>query len=114
MQDFYVYILQCNDGSYYVGHTDNIYDRLEQHRINNGMNSYVSKRLPFKLVYVDCLPTRDDAREAERKFKGWSRIKKEILIKHGLEALVEFSQRMKREKEAKHAADPSTNSGNRQ
>lgn len=77
---FYVYILKCADNSYYTGHTDNIEERLASH--HKGENkSYTQTRRPIELVYMQEFSTRSEALQAERKIKGWSRAKKEALIK---------------------------------
>jgi predicted GIY-YIG superfamily endonuclease len=78
MEYFYVYMLKCNDDAYYVGHTDNIENRIAQH--NAGLSSYTSIRLPIKLVFIELFQTRDEAFIIERKVKSWSRKKKEALI----------------------------------
>ena len=81
---FYVYILQCNDNSFYTGHTDNLEKRISEH--NNGkFAGYTSTRLPVKLVFHQEFGTRLEALEAERKLKNWSKIKKETLIEFGWE-----------------------------
>jgi predicted GIY-YIG superfamily endonuclease len=79
MNDFYVYILKCNDDSYYVGHTDDIEKRISQHNLKEH-NSYTSKRLPIEVVFVQTFGTRDEAFNVERQIKKWSRQKKEALI----------------------------------
>ncbi|MEM7690327.1 MAG: GIY-YIG nuclease family protein [Pseudomonadota bacterium] len=77
--DFHTYLLRCNDGSYYAGHTDNLDQRIAQH--NSGeLGGYTAKRLPVELVWSETFPTRDEAFAAERRIKGWSRAKKEALI----------------------------------
>jgi predicted GIY-YIG superfamily endonuclease len=76
---FYTYILRCSDGSYYVGHTDDIDVRLAQHQ-QGILGGYTAKRRPVVLLWTDYFPTRDEAFAAERKLKGWSRAKKEALI----------------------------------
>lgn len=73
----------------YVGSTDNIEVRLNQH-LEQKNNSYVSSRLPFRVVYVETFPTRDAAKRAEKQIKGWSRIKKEALIRGGIEEVVKI------------------------
>ena len=76
---FYIYILSCIDNSYYVGHTDNIDQRISEHNI--GLYSgYTSTRLPIKVLHVQEFGTRDEAIIAERQIKGWNRKKKEALI----------------------------------
>ncbi|MEM9086617.1 MAG: GIY-YIG nuclease family protein [Pseudomonadota bacterium] len=76
--EFHVYILRCNDGSYYTGHTDDLEVRLAQHK-SGLMGGYTAKRLPVELVWSESFATRDDAFSAERQIKGWSRAKKEAL-----------------------------------
>ncbi len=77
---FWVYILQCSDGSYYTGHTDNLEKRINEHK-NGAIPGYTHSRRPVELVYQQFFSTRDDAFNAERKIKGWSRMKKAALIK---------------------------------
>ena len=77
--DFYTYLLRCNDGSYYAGHTDDLENRIAQHR-TGALGGYTAKRLPVTLVWSDRFPTRDEAFAAERQIKGWSRAKKEAQI----------------------------------
>jgi predicted GIY-YIG superfamily endonuclease len=84
MNDFYVYILKCNDDSYYIGHTDNIEKRIAEHHVNE-YPCYTSKRLPVEVVFVQSFATRDEAFNAERQLKKWSRQKKEALIEGNME-----------------------------
>ena len=74
-----VYILKCSDGSYYIGQTDNIDERLYQHNFSE-IKSYTSERRPVKLVFQQDFYSRGDAIEFERRIKKWSRKKKESLI----------------------------------
>jgi predicted GIY-YIG superfamily endonuclease len=76
---FWVYILECSDGSYYVGHTDNMEVRVAQHQTGT-FGGYTYFRRPIKVVFSEMLPTRDEAFAAERRIKGWTRAKKEALI----------------------------------
>lgn len=76
---FHTYLLRCNDGSYYTGHTDDIEQRIAQHS-TGALGGYTAKRLPVTLVWSDSFPTREEAFAAERKIKGWGRAKKEALI----------------------------------
>ncbi|XUU59670.1 GIY-YIG nuclease family protein [Erythrobacter sp. HA6-11] len=77
--DFYAYMLCCNDGSYYVGHTDDLEARIQQHE-SGALGGYTAKRLPVTLVWSETFPSRDEAFAAERQIKGWSRAKKQALI----------------------------------
>ena len=76
----WVYMLQCRDGSYYVGTTRHSVEyRLSQH--NSGLiEGYTQPRLPVRLVYTEYFDRITDAVLAERRIKGWSRMKKEALI----------------------------------
>ncbi|PZT85341.1 MAG: GIY-YIG nuclease family protein [Citromicrobium sp.] len=76
---FYTYLLRCNDGSYYAGHTEDLEVRLAAHG-SGALGGYTSKRLPVTLMWSEEFPTRDEAFDAERRIKGWSRAKKEALI----------------------------------
>ena len=75
---FYVYILECSDGSSYTGHTDNIEVRIAEHKASK-YDSYTSTRLPIKLVFVEDFSSREEALIAERQIKGWNK-KKETSI----------------------------------
>jgi predicted GIY-YIG superfamily endonuclease len=88
---FYVYILQCSDGSYYTGHTEDLEVRIAQHQ-QNTFRCYKSKRRLVKLVFCDEFPTRDEAFFSERRIKGWSRRKKQALINGDWKKLVEYSK----------------------
>ncbi|GAB4346333.1 MAG: GIY-YIG nuclease family protein [Desulfobulbaceae bacterium] len=77
---FYVYILRCSDGSYYTGHTDDVEKRLAEHNAGT-TGGYTVSRRPVQLIFCQEFPTRDEAFAAERKIKGWSRKKKEAMIR---------------------------------
>jgi predicted GIY-YIG superfamily endonuclease len=79
MRQFWVYLLRCNDGSYYAGHTDNLEARLWQHQ-QGICCDWTSRRRPVELVWCEAVPTRDEALAFERRIKGWTRAKKEALI----------------------------------
>ena len=77
---FWVYILHCADGSYYTGHTDNLEKRIAEHHTGE-YKCYTSTRRPLTLVLSEDFPTREDALVSERQIKGWSRKKKEAMIR---------------------------------
>ncbi len=83
---FWVYILRCADDSYYVGHSDNLDDRLQQHQ-SGAVVGYTKARRPVRLAYSQDFARRDEAFAAERRIKGWSRKKKEALINGDWEEL---------------------------
>ena len=76
---FFTYLLRCNDGSYYAGHTDDLDLRLAQHQ-TGALGGYTARRLPVTLIWSQAFPTREEAFNAERQIKGWSRAKKEALV----------------------------------
>ena len=90
MKPFFMYILQCSDDSYYIGHTDDIDKRISEH-MQGQISGYTKNRLPVKVVYVKDFMTRDEAINAEQQIKGWSRKKKEALIKDDWEIIKKLS-----------------------
>lgn len=82
----YTYILLCSDGSYYTGSTIDLEHRLEQHQKGEGAN-HTKKRLPVKLIYNEEYSRIDEAFYREKQIQGWSRRKKEALVKGTLELL---------------------------
>ena len=79
MKPFFVYMLRCADGSYYLGHADDLEHRVAQHQAGE-IEGYTHERRPVDLVWSQETATRDEALAAERRLKGWSRAKKEALI----------------------------------
>jgi putative endonuclease len=71
----YAYILGCSDGRYYYGSTNNLIQRLANHR--RGRVKSTKWRLPVALVYFEEFPTLDQARQREYLWKnGRTRRKK--------------------------------------
>ena len=87
----WVYILKCADGSYYTDSTNNLELRLAQHQAGEG-GVYTAKRLPVKLLYSYEFQSEHEAFLRERQIKGWSRKKKEALIRGDFEVLIELSK----------------------
>jgi predicted GIY-YIG superfamily endonuclease len=90
MPKFYVYMLQCADGSYYVGHTDDLVKRIDQHK-NGKIDGYTKKRLPVTLVWSQDYADRYQAIVAELRIKGWNRKKKEALMRGDWGTIVKLS-----------------------
>ncbi len=78
---FWVYILRCSDLSYYTGHADNLEKRIAEHASGALPGCYTLKRRPVELVFTRYFPTRYEALSSERQIKGWSRKKKEAMIR---------------------------------
>lgn len=91
MKTFYIYILLCSDKSYYTGVTNNLERRIGEHFDSFGLCSYVSKRLPAKLVFSSACNDIKQAIAFEKQIKGWTRKKKEALISGDIELLKELS-----------------------
>jgi len=75
----WMYILECADGSYYTGSTNNLELRLAQHQNGEGAN-HTKKHLPVKLLYYEEFQRIDEAFYREKQVQGWGRKKKEALI----------------------------------
>ena len=94
----YLYILRCADGSYYCG-TARLGLELRVAEHNAGTyGGYTASRRPVTLVFSDWFERITDAIAAEGQIKGWSRAKKEALIRGDFAALRAFSQRMPKDK----------------
>ena len=93
MQKYYVYILQCNDDTYYTGITNDYVRRFEEHQSGHAENSYTYSRRPLELVYVAAYRYVLDAIAREKQIKGWSKEKKEALIKRNLHLLPVLAKR---------------------
>ena len=100
-----MYILLCNDGSYYTGSTSNLHKRIKQHFAGEGAN-HTKKHPPVKLLYYEEFSRIDDAFYREKQVQGWSRKKKEALINGEYEKLPELSKSY-----SKRSVVPSTSSG---
>ena len=74
-----LYILQCGDGTYYVGITSDLRARIIRHKTDRGC-PYTAKRHPVSLVYTETFPTRGQAMIRENQLKRWSHAKKKALI----------------------------------
>jgi len=83
MERWFVYILLCQDGSYYTGATNNVIKRIEDH-VNGRGARYTKSHKPKKLVYQEDFATKKEAIKRERQIKKWPKTKKEALI-HSLD-----------------------------
>ena len=78
----FVYMLRCADGTFYVGSArgDDLEKRVMEHE-TRAYPGYTYTRRPVRLVWSEHFQQITDAVAAERKIKGWSRAKKEALIR---------------------------------
>ena len=75
-----MYVLECADGSYYTGVTNNLLRRLEQHRAGKA-SKYTRGRLPIRLACaLGAWPTRGPALKLEASIKAMTRLQKQELI----------------------------------
>ena len=77
---WYVYIIECLDESYYTGLTWKPHLRLDQHLSGLG-GRYTAQHGVKKLVYLEEYEDLEEARLREKQIQGWTREKKEKLIK---------------------------------
>jgi predicted GIY-YIG superfamily endonuclease len=78
---FWTYMLRCSDERFYTGHTDDLEVRLAQHQQGYFRTCWTYTRRPVELVWCEAFPTREEALTAEYMVGGWSRAKKEALIR---------------------------------
>jgi putative endonuclease len=79
--NIHVYMLRCNDGSYYVGLTKAGLDKRIAEHHDGTFEGYTSKRRPVQLVWSQDFLVLTQAIACERRLKGWRREKKEALIR---------------------------------
>ncbi|WP_425311038.1 GIY-YIG nuclease family protein [Fictibacillus nanhaiensis] len=78
----FVYILECSDGTYYTGYTNEISQRLRKHEEGKGAK-YTRGRGPLKLVFQQSFQTKQEAMRMEFAVKKLSRAEKERIIIEG-------------------------------
>jgi putative endonuclease len=76
---FYVYLLQCSDGSLYCGSTENLKNRLKEHNAGEAA-VWTKMRKPVRLVYFETHDSLLTARRREKQIKGWTIVKKMNLV----------------------------------
>ena len=77
---WYVYILSCADGTYYIGVAQDVQRRVQVHNVGWG-SKHAARRRPVRLVYSERCDSKSAARTRENDIKGWRREKKEELIR---------------------------------
>ncbi|TVV72516.1 TrmJ/YjtD family RNA methyltransferase [Sphingomonas solaris] len=102
---FHTYMLQCADGSYYVGHTDDLETRLAQHQAGEAPG-YTHNRRPVTLVWSEDFSDREQAFAVEKQLKGWSRAKKEALIEGDWETVRSLARRVLRDEPSPGSVSP--------
>jgi putative endonuclease len=95
MKCVFLYIVECSDGSYYTGITNNPERRMNEHNAGFDKESYTYSRRPVILKYCTEFYDPNLAIYWEKRIKGWSHKKKKALIDDDWDALIEFSKRYK-------------------
>ena len=90
----FVYMLRCSDGSYYTGLTRKhwLEERVGEHQAGV-FGGYTAARRPVRLVWAEQFDRITDAIAMERQVKGWSRAKKEALIRRDWDRLILLAKR---------------------
>jgi putative endonuclease len=76
---FYVYIILCNDGTFYTGYTKNVKEREKLHLSGRGAK-YTKSHPPTKVSYIETFPLRTEAMRRERAIKKLSHQQKQELV----------------------------------
>jgi len=79
-KSYFVYMLLCDDGSYYTGYTSNVLSRFERHRKGRGAR-YTKMRQPKRIAYLQRFTTRRAAMRRERQMKALSHDEKRDLAR---------------------------------
>ena len=87
----YTYILECRDGSYFVGSTTHLQARVHQHQIGQGA-AYTRRRRPVTLVWSTYFETIPEAFTFEKQVQRWSRAKRRALVDGRLDDLPRAGQ----------------------
>lgn len=82
--EHYFYVLECADGSYYAGYTNDLEKRLEAHNTGKGAK-YTRAKGPVEMIYHESFSTKTAAMKAEYAFKQLSKAKKIRYIAEGKE-----------------------------
>jgi predicted GIY-YIG superfamily endonuclease len=96
---YFVYLLECADGSLYVGMTSSLDHRLAEHQQGVDPQAYTFSRRPVKLIWNQEFASEHEAFTSEQQLKGWSRAKKQALAEGDWEKIQEIvrGERISRE-----------------
>ena len=87
-----VYILQCSDGAYYIGVTNDIERRLWEHNTGFDKKCFTYCRRPVVIKYLETFQDINQAIAWEKQLKGWSRKKKEALFIEDWDKIMELAK----------------------
>jgi putative endonuclease len=114
MKRYYVYMVFCTDGTYYVGVTNNLERRLNEHNFGLDPDCYTFSRRPVVLAFSQEYGEILQAIAAEKKLKGWSHAKKRALARGDwamVQALSKSPDYRPSVRRPRSFGDPSTGSG---
>ena len=77
---YFVYIVECKNGTYYTGYTNNLENRVKLHNSGRGAK-YLKGKLPVKLVFAKPYRYYKNALNKEKEVKKFSRREKEALVR---------------------------------
>lgn len=77
---FATYILECADGTFYIGSTNDLEKRLHAHNHLKSGAKYTKARRPVKLMYHESFQTFREARQREWTLKSFTREEKLKLV----------------------------------
>ena len=80
MFSYYVYIIKCSDKSYYIGITNDVNKRFNEHKSGKYSECYTFNKRPLELMFYETFNDVLQAIYFENKIKKWTRAKKEALI----------------------------------
>lgn len=75
---WYVYLLLCDDKTFYIGITTDVKNRLISHKTKQSF--FTKKFSQIRIVYCEKYINEKEAVKRERQLKGWSHAKKQMLI----------------------------------
>lgn len=91
--NYFVYIVECSDKSYYTGITNDVDRRLDEHNSGIDEKRYTNKRRPVELKFFERFQDVLQAIEFEKQVKGWTRKKKEVLFRSDWEEIKKLAKK---------------------
>lgn len=83
MTAWYVYIVSNNAHTLYTGMTDDLPNRIRQHKNQTYVNGFTARYAFDRLVWFETQPSKSAAAKREKQIKAWTRAKRVALI-HGI------------------------------
>lgn len=88
-------MVECSDGSYYVGVSNDADKRVAEHNIGTDPHSYTFSRRPVRLVYASLFYDPNEAIRFEKQLKGWNRKKEQALIRGDWKEIVSIAREIR-------------------